>query len=117
MKQRRQDIEVVAENPGVLLDGQETWAADPYDVRGYHHLQGYAVSDQAGSVILYWFRDLAAAPVTEVHALAADPFIPGLLSVRLPSTQMVHAPYLIVEFVNAGGLQTVFDLYFEVRQS
>ncbi|MFH2074076.1 MAG: hypothetical protein ABIJ57_01840 [Pseudomonadota bacterium] len=117
MKQRRQDTEVVTENPGVLLDGQGVWSSDPYDVRGYHHLKGYAVSDQAGQVVLYWYRDLGGTPVTEIHALAADPFLPGLLSVRLPSTQMVHAPFVRVEFVNAGGLQTVFDLYFEVRQS
>ncbi|MDD5531269.1 MAG: hypothetical protein PHC52_00600 [Syntrophales bacterium] len=99
------------------MDGQETWNSDPYDVSGYHHLKGYVVSDQAGQVVLYWFRDMTATPCTEIIALAADPFLPGLLSARLPSTQMVHAPFLVVEFVNAGGQQTVFDLYFEVRQS
>lgn len=118
MKQRRQDTEIVVQNPGVLLDNKEAWAADPYDVSGYHVLQGYAVSDQPGQIVFYWSRlDPAAQPVTEIHALAADPSLPGLLSVRMPSTQVVHAPLLVVEFYNAGGLQTVFDLYFEVRQS
>jgi len=112
---RRQLIEVLVEGPE-LLDEGETYTGNRRDVQGYHQVAGYAMSDQAGRIILNW-GPVGAPPVaTEAYPLAADPTLAGVLSVVLPDTAIVRGPGLRVDFENQGGDQTVFDLYVEVRQ-
>jgi hypothetical protein len=113
---RRQLVEVLAEGQMELLEEGQTYTGNRRDVKGYHQVAGYAMSDKAGRVILNWGPVGGAAVVTEAYPLAADPILPGVLSVVLPDTAIVRGPGLRVDFENQGGNQTAFDLYVEVRQ-
>lgn len=116
-KFRRQLVEVIAEDPDVLLEADEIWVGPERDVKGYHVLAGGAHADQPGTLIVYAGREPGATLIALVFNTAPDVILGGH-SVQITNGQVIPMPFLVVGFQNTSQVtQKFFDLYVEVRQT